>query len=151
VTIEPFRHQHAAAFDSLNRAWLSGLGILEAADEPHLRDPHGSIVDQGGQIFVAVERDTVIGTCAITPHGHDEFELLKLTVAPVAQGRGIGRQLVQACVQWASTRGARRVTLLSASLLKPALRIYEQAGFRYEPVPPSNPYVTADVYMVLDL
>lgn len=156
VHIAPFRGEHASAFESLNRQWLVGHGLLEEADEPHLRDPQGHIIDAGGAIFVALDGDRVLGTCAILPT--DEigvtprtFELVKLAVDPSARGQGIGRRLVQACVAAAQERGARQMVLLSSSLLTAALRLYEQAGFRYAPVPPSNPYATADVYMVLEL
>jgi hypothetical protein len=54
-------------------------------------------------------------------------------------------------VTFARQHGARHVTLLSSSLLGPALRLYERAGFRRESPPATNPYATADVYMVLDV
>lgn len=151
MKIETFRPEHAAAYEMLNRAWLVGHGILEQADEPQLVDPQCTIIDAGGQMYVAVEDGVVIGTCGIVPHGEGEFEVVKLAVASSAQGRGIGRQLVDACVTFARQRGARQVTLLSSSLLGSALRLYERAGFRREPPPATNPYATADVYMVLDV
>lgn len=151
VNIEAFRPEHRAAFEALNRGWLTGHGLLEEADEPHLVDPQGTIIDAGGQLFVAVDDGVVIGTCGIAPHGPGEFEVLKLAVASSAQGRGIGRQLVDACVDFARRQGAKRITLLSSSLLGPALRLYERVGFRRAPVPETNPYATADVYMVLDI
>jgi GNAT superfamily N-acetyltransferase len=156
VVVESFRAEHASAFESLNRLWLVGHGLLEEADEPSLRDPQGHIIDAGGAIFVALDGDIVLGTCAILPA--DEigvrprtFELVKLAVDPSARGRGIGRRLVQDCIEAARARGARHVVLLSSSLLTAALRLYEQEGFRYAPLPPSNPYATADVYMTLEL
>lgn len=151
MKIEVFRPEHAAAYEALNRAWLVGHGLIEEADEPQLVDPQCTVIDAGGQIFVAVENDVVIGTCGVAPHGEGEFEIVKLAVASSAQSRGIGRQLVDACVTFARQNGARRITLLSSSLLGPALRLYERAGFRRETVPDSNPYATADVYMVLDV
>jgi len=151
MKIEVFRPEHAVAYEALNRGWLVGHGLIEEADEPQLVDPQCTIIETGGQIFVALEDDVVIGTCGIAPHGTGEFEIVKLAVASSAQGRGIGRQLVDACVSFARQHGARKITLLSSSLLGPALRLYERAGFRHETLPDSNPYATADVYMVLDL
>jgi ribosomal protein S18 acetylase RimI-like enzyme len=151
VKIETFRPEHAAAFDALNRGWLVGHDLLEPADEPHLTHPDSTIIAGGGQVFVAVENGVVIGTCGIAPHGENEFEVLKLAVAAFAQGRGIGRALVGACVEFARERGARRITLLSSSRLGSALRLYERTGFRHAPLPETNPYATADVHMVLDL
>ena len=151
MKIEVFRPEHAAAYEALNRAWLVGHGLIEEADEPQLVDPQCTIIDTGGQIYVAVEDGVVIGTCGIAPHGEGEFEIVKLAVATSARGKGIGRQLVDACVMFARQHGARRITLLSSSLLGAALRLYERAGFRHETLPPTNPYATADVYMVMDV
>jgi putative acetyltransferase len=151
VRIETFRPEHAPAFDALNRAWLVGTGLFEPADEPHLLDPYGTILDRGGQIYVALEEDVVVGTCGIAPHGEAEFEVLKLAVASSAQGRGIGSQLVRMCVDFARQRGARRITLLSSSKLGAAIRLYERAGFRHAPLPSTNPYETADVHMILNI
>lgn len=151
MTIEPYRPEYARAFEELNRAWLVGNGLLEPADEPNLTNPDETIIGSGGQIFVAVEDGTVIGTCAVVPHGDGEFELVKLAVAPAKQGQGIGRELVDSCLNFARGEGARRVSLISNSRLEAALRLYERAGFRYEPLPPTNPYVTGDVHMILDI
>ena len=151
MMVELYRPEHAQAFESLNRAWLVDQGLLESADEPHLTNPHETIIAAGGQIFVAVEGGTVVGTCAIVPHGPGEFEVVKLAVSPSAQGRGIGRELVNACLGFARQMRAQRVTLLSSSKLGPALRLYERSGFKYAPIPTTNPYATADVHMILEL
>ena len=131
--------------------WLVDNGLLEPADEPDLTNPDQNIIAAGGQIYVAVENGVVIGTCAIVPDLPEEFEVVKLAVTPSAQGRGVGRRLVEACLVFAQQHGARRVTLLSSSKLAPALKLYERVGFRYAPLPATNPYATADVYMVLDV
>jgi putative acetyltransferase len=151
VVIDTFRPEHAAAFDALNRAWLTAYDLLEPADELHLTDPAGQILAPGGQIFVALEDEAVVGTCAAVPHGPGAFEVAKLAVAPPARGRGIGRDLIDACLGYAQQRGARQAVLLSNSRLAAALRLYEQLGFRYAPMPATMPYATADVYMELDL
>ena len=151
VVIEGFRAKHALAFDKLNREWLVTYGLLEAADEPHLRDPQAHILDKGGAIFVALEGEDVLGTSAIVPAHDGVFELVKLAVSPSSRGRGIGRRLAQECIEAARKFGARKLVLLSASRLQAAVHLYERLGFRHEPLPSSNPYATADVYMVLDL
>ena len=44
-----------------------------------------------------------------------------------------------------------KAVLVSNSRLEAALRLYEQRGFRYAPLPATMPYATADVYMELEL
>jgi putative acetyltransferase len=151
VVIDTFRPEHAAAFDALNRAWLIAYELLEPGDELQLTDPTGQILAGGGQIFVAVEDDIVVGTCAVVPHGPGAFEVAKLAVAPAARGRNLGRALVEACLAYAKQHRARHAVLLSSSRLGAALKLYEQLGFRHAPLPAATPYATADVYMELEL
>ena len=146
-----FRPDLAPAFDRLNRVWLEQYFTVEPLDEEYLGDPEGHIVVPGGEVFFALEGDTVIGTCAAIRKGDDEFELAKLAVTPTAQGRGLGRRLVETVVRFAASRGARRVSLVSNSGLTAALRLYESLGFEHAPFPFAPPYVDADVYMVLVL
>lgn len=152
IRIEHFRPEHAARYESLNRAWLVEHELIEAADEPHLTQPIENIINPGGAILVALnDANEVVGTCAIAPHGVGEFELVKMAVDSSVRGQGIGRQLIEAILDIARERGATRVDLLSSTKLQPAIRLYERAGFRHAPMTPANPYKTADVYMVFDL
>ena len=68
-----------------------------------------------------------------------------------AQGRGLGRRLVEAVILYAKQHGVQRIILLSSSCLATAVGLYESMGFRRAPIPDHNPYITADVYMELDL
>lgn len=149
--IEPFRREHAAAFDSLNRAWLVGHNLLEGPDEDQLTDPWTHILNPGGQIFVATEGPEVLGSCAVVPQPDGSLELAKLAVSPSARGQGLGRRLVQACLDFARQQGITRVVLLSNSQLKSAVKLYESMGFQHRPVPPDSHYVTADVYMEMEM
>ena len=151
ILIRDYRPGDIAAFDGLNRAWLVGHGLLEEPDEAQLRDPEGQILAQGGRIFVAERDGVVIGTCAVVPWSGRELELAKLAVSPNARGQGVGRRLVEACLDHARATGAPRVVLLSNSQLTSALKLYRGLGFVPAPVPEGSHYVTADVYMELTL
>jgi putative acetyltransferase len=149
--IDTFQLADQPAFAALNRAWLMDYGLHEAADEPPLLDPIGEIIAPGGQIFVARHGGEVVGTCAVVPHGEGVMEIAKLAVAPAAQGAGLGRVLLEACVAYARRRGTRQLVLFSNSQLTAALKLYERLGFRRAPLPTDAPFLTADVYMELDL
>lgn len=58
----------------------------------------------------------------------DDAELLLIAVAPQAQGRGIGRELLDRFVREARTIGASRIHL-EVREGNPAVRIYQAAGF----------------------
>jgi ribosomal protein S18 acetylase RimI-like enzyme len=111
--------------------------------------PHAHFVGCGGQIFVALHDGDVIGTCAVTPHGVEGWELAKLAVSAGFRGQGIARRLVESSLAYARERGAERVFLVSNSRLQAALRLYESLGFKYRPVPEVKEYENEDVYMEL--
>lgn len=144
-----YRPGFAPDFARLNREWLERYFTVEPLDEEYLGDPAGRILAPGGEIFFAVQAGTVVGTCAAIRRGDDQFELAKLCVTPTAQGRGIGRALATAMMEFARERGARRVVLVSSSRLTAALRLYEALGFAHRPFPGPPPYADADVYMEL--
>ena len=151
VEIIPFEDRYADDFARLNRDWLEDHGLIEAIDERHLRDPRGTIVAGGGELFLALRDGVVVGTCGIHPAGDGLFELVKLTVAPSERGRGIARRLTERALALARAAGARTVRLYSSSRLPVAVRLYESMGFRHVPMPADADYSTADVYMELEL
>jgi GNAT superfamily N-acetyltransferase len=149
--IEVFRDEDAADFARLNRDWLVRHDLLEDGDLPHLERPRETILEQGGEIFVARADGRVVGVCGVKPHDSTSFELVKLAVDSAARGSGIGTALTMRAIDWARAHGARRVILVSSTKLKAALGLYERLGFVRGPVPKDVPYVTADVYMELAL
>ena len=151
IVVRAFRAEDTSAVADLNRAWLDRFGIREPIDDRFLADPAAEVITPGGAIFIAEIDGRFAGTCAIVPHADGVFEIIKLAVAPEAKGRGIGRQLIAACLAFARSRGARRAALVSNSQLTTAIRIYEEMGFVHRPLPPGQPYLTADVYMERDV
>lgn len=146
MVIVPFMPQFAPAFTALNREWIGRLFRLEPADFKVLDHPNESIIKPGGQIFFAVEGETVVGTVALIPTEPGVFELAKMVVADGHQGRGLGETLGRTAVDWVRTRGARQLFLVTNSSLAGAIRLYERLGFEHRPMPPSD-YARADVYM----
>lgn len=62
------------------------------------------------------------------PHAHIEV----LAVEPAAEGRGIGRRLVEAAETWAKGKGYRRMTLNVFHTNTRARALYERAGYQPE-------------------
>lgn len=143
--------RYLADFARLNREWLERYELLEDGDLKQLERPQESILATGGEIFFALEGDTVLGTCATLVRDPETVELAKLAVAPAARGRGLGRKLTDLAIAWARERGMRRVVLFSSTKLQDALRLYERLGFEHRPLPAETRYATADVYMELAL
>jgi GNAT superfamily N-acetyltransferase len=151
--VVPYREGLRPHFERLNREWIERHFQLEEADLAEMRDPHGTFVASGGQVFFVEEAGAIVGTCAIAPHsGHPgEFHLSKMAVAEEARGRGHGDRLMRAAVAFSRNAGARSVTLVSNRRLSPALRLYEKHGFHEVPLDPDEQYSRADIKMRLDL
>lgn len=152
VEIVRYENRYGDAFRTLNEAWITSHWQLEEADRAALDHPREQILNDGGEIFVALLRGEPVGVCALCrPHvaGYD-FELAKLAVSPRAQGYGIGYRLCRAVAEEARARGGRTLFLESNRLLKPAIRLYRKMGFR-ELREQHPAYARGDIQMVLTL
>lgn len=147
--IVPYRPEFREAFERLNRAWLEAHSLLEPVDLEYLQNPEVTILSAGGQIFFALERGEVVGTCAAIRVSPTTFELAKLAVAEAARRRGLGRRLSEVVIQFARHAGASEVVLTSHTALVEAILLYESLGFRHAPMPADVRYETANVYMTL--
>ena len=151
-----FDTRYAEAFARLNYQWIEHYFAVEAEDRRALDHPFEYAIAPGGEIFFALLGSQVVGCVAMVPKSADgnsdlEFELAKMAVQPDHQGQGIGRLLLEQCVQYARQRGATRVLLTTNDILKPALRVYHKAGFEDLPINPDSRYVRGNLAMQLIL
>ena len=100
VLIRTFQPGDEAAFRVLNEAWITRFFVLEAKDRLTLGDPQKYILQAGGQILLAQLADEIIGCCALMHLDPESFEIAKMAVAESAQGRGIGKLLMQGPSIW---------------------------------------------------
>ncbi|RFZ85717.1 GNAT family N-acetyltransferase [Mucilaginibacter terrenus] len=152
VQIVDYQSNYAAAFKSLNEEWISTYFKMEETDYKSLDDPEGYILKKGGHILVALYHDKPVGVCAlIKMHNSDyDFELAKMAVSPLAQGKNIGWLLGRAALNWASRQGAKKIYLESNTLLKPAINLYHKLGFK-KVVGHPTPYERCNIQMACDI
>jgi ribosomal protein S18 acetylase RimI-like enzyme len=147
----PYREELRSAFEALNLEWIETYFRLETADREILGDPRGQIIDRGGQVFFVLENGQVQGTCAVLRHTSDECEIAKMAVAPYARGRGYGDLLMVACLAFARQSGARMVSIVSNTVLEPAIRLYRKHGFVQVPLAGDARYARANIRLELEL
>lgn len=97
-------------------------------------------------LVVAEDVDGIAGFVLVTAPGTggaddpaDAAYLSLLAVAPRAQGRGVGRELLAAAVTAAARSGQPRVVLHALEDNAPAVRLYRGAGFRPSGEPFAHP------------
>lgn len=105
-------------------------------------------------LLVAVVDDRVVGSVALAWHGAayaeitadpEEAAFRMLAVSPLARGRGIGRALVQACVDRVRSAGVRRIVISSEPSMLAAHRLYASMGFWRAPARDWSPQPGIDL------
>lgn len=150
MEIVDFEPRHADAWRTLNEAWIGKYFTIESKDREVLDDPMGKILAKGGHIFMAERNGEVVGCVGMIALAEGGFEVAKMTVTEAARGTGLGRVLMQACIDKGRALEAPRLYLETNSSLAPALGLYRSMGFIDLP-PAETPYARADVFMELRL
>jgi len=75
--------------------------------------------------FVAVERGRVVGVCGLHVNWEDLAEIKSLAVDTRQQKKGLGRQLVEACIQEGRNLGIKRFYALTY-----VDKFFKKLGFR---------------------
>ena len=152
ISIVSYDARYKNEFKRLNEAWISEYFEMEETDHKVLDHPQQYILDSGGEILFAVERDTVAGTCALIKmhDGPFDFELAKMAVDPIFRGRGVGQQLGAAIIERARILGAKTIFLESNTILAPAISLYRKLGF-VETARQPTPYARGNIHMVLTI
>ena len=86
-----------------------------------------------GTYFIAELEGQIVGGAGIYPtDGLDEktCELVKMYLLPIARGKGVGRALMNKCIDFAKSEGYERIYLETMPELSNAIHLYEKMGFK---------------------
>jgi len=96
----------------------------------------GELRDPGTTFLLAYDHETLVGYVKLQErlpptgmYNEKAIELSRLYVVSHHMGKGIGSQLIQACVDEARKRGFRTIWLGVWEKNMPAQRLYERSGF----------------------
>ena len=105
--------------------------------------------------FVAELDGRIVGGGGIFPTPglpEDTCELVKMYLLPEARGIGLGRSILEKCLESARNFGFGRIYLETMPELNLALKTYEKMGFTYLCSPMGNSgHFGCDLHMIRDL
>ena len=149
IVIVGFNKRYSEQFFILNKAWIEESWHLEDSDKKDLLNPD-KIVENGGQVFFALENKIPVGTAAMIKSSEDRFELAKMTVQEDLRGKGIANMLMDECLKFAKENKANEIFLISNDSLKIARNLYDKYGFN-EVNLDSQKYDRGNVKMILKI
>ena len=129
IVIVGFNKKYSEQFFMLNKAWIEESWCLEDSDKKDLLNPD-KIVENGGQIFFALENKIAVGTVAMIKSSDDSFELAKMTVQEAFRGKGMANMLMDECLKFAKQNNAREIFLISNDSLIIARNLYDKYSFK---------------------
>ena len=146
VEIIDFREDKKEFIKTLNYEWLQKYFSIEPNYERVLNNPQTEIIDKGGMIFYALYNGEIAGTASLLKLDEDTYELGKMATTKVVQGRGLGKRLMQHCIEAATLAGAKKIILYSNTKLDAAIHLYKKFGFCEIPLTDAQ-YVRSNIKM----
>lgn len=120
-------------FIELNKNWIQKYFTIEEHDLEQL-DNVEHYLSEGAMIFFAVEDEQVLSTCMVLQLQPNIWEICKFATNEKFKGKGAGKAVFQATIDYAIKNGAKKIVIYSNQSLKPAIHIYQSFGFKEVPV-----------------
>jgi len=137
MTIEKYDQAYDGLFESIWVDWLKNtMGIEpQPSDIDEVRNPFQSYIKNGGMAFYALIDNQCVGVVAVKKLNDRDYEFCKLVVNEAARGIGLGKKLVQKCIDFVSMEKGRYLYLQSFYKLEIALKMYDSLGFTKSDAP----------------
>jgi ribosomal protein S18 acetylase RimI-like enzyme len=138
TAIVPVAESHVHGFHACLDAVAREKKYLAQVEAPPFEHVQGFVresVASDAVQFVALDGSLVVGWCDIFPawaHAIQHRGSVGMGLLPAYRGKGIGRQLLAACLAKAPTKGITRVELEVRADNERAIRLYKSMGFTRE-------------------
>jgi putative acetyltransferase len=96
---------------------------------------------------MALQDGEPVGCVALIRMPDGGYEVAKMTVSERLRGAGLGRRLMQCCIEAGQADKAPRLYLETNSSLAPALGLYRAMGFTELSDRPGTEYARCDLWM----
>ena len=129
-----------------------GVFLVEDYDQKILSNPQKHIINKGGSIFFAKKNKKIIGVVALMPTDKfDIFELTKMGVKKSFRNQGVGRLLINKCIEKVKLDKLKKVIIYSNRKLENAIYLYKSFGFTEVELEKKSNYQRADIKLELRL
>jgi ribosomal protein S18 acetylase RimI-like enzyme len=150
ITIVSYDAKYKPAFIALNTAWLEEYFYVEETDIKMFTLVEEKIIDRGGEIFFCIKNEEAIATAGMQKVDDYTYELCKMAVSKNHQGKGYANLLVEACLNFAKKKEAKKIILYSNTILTPAINLYKKYGFKEMPLGETS-YARSNIFMELNV
>lgn len=88
--------------------------------------------DRGGEFWVVERQSKLVATAAYYPikRGNNAVEIRKMYLLPEVRRQGLGKFLLQELEKRIAERGFKEIWIETATVLKEAVILYEQNGYK---------------------
>ena len=125
-----FRALRLRALENAPEAFANTLADALQQPESYWEQRTQSLTAPGRNVmFIAEHAGAPFGLAFGLVYEAGVAHLGGMWVDPALRGRGLGRALVEAVIEWARDRGFTRIDLWVTERNQPAVRLYERTGF----------------------
>jgi len=118
ASVRPARIEDVPALQDFIRPFVESDRLL-----PRTTGELTSLIEHG---FIAELQNRIAGFASLEIYSAKLAEVRSLAVAPIHQGRGIGRRLIDACIERAKEHGVLEVMAITATE-----EFFQRCGFDY--------------------
>jgi putative acetyltransferase len=158
ISIRPIEPKDNAALAIIIRNSLAEFGANKPGTvfyDPTTDALYQLFQSPGSSYLVAEENGELIGGAGIFPSDGlpaGVCELVKMYLHKNARGKGLGRTMINECLDLAKKMGYKKVYLETMPELKKAVSVYEKFGFTYLTGPMGNTgHFGCDVWMIREI
>lgn len=133
MKIISYQEKYKKDFVDLNLVWIKKYFKVEPQDIEMLNDVE-NFIKKGAAVYFAVEQDKAIATCMVIPRNNQVWEICKLATDEYYMGKGAGSAVLKACMDYAKEHGAKKLMIVSNTVLSAAMHLYAKVGFKEVPI-----------------
>jgi len=156
IRIEPFALKHGQGIaDLIVPIQREEFDLpVTLADQPDLLDIPGFYQTGGGNFWVALAGERVVGTLSLLEIGNGQGALRKMFVHAEFRGaqQGVAALLLKTLFAWSDAKALREIYLGTTAKFLATHRFYEKNGFREiakSELPPAFPVMAVDTRFYL--